>query len=68
MNSRLTNFHTHEFVPGALFEYNDKCTFGLLTFDTSPPDPQLIYETVNIDGESVHSLKLSQRMLSHGNR
>lgn len=68
MNSRLTNFHTHQFEPGALFEYNDKCTFGLLTFDTSKSDPQLIYETVNIDGESVHSLKLNKRMLSSGNR
>jgi alkaline phosphatase D len=64
MNSRLTNIHTHEFVPGALFEYNEKCTFGLLTFETSQADPHLTYETINIDGESVHSLKLSKRMLS----
>jgi alkaline phosphatase D len=67
MNSRLTNFHTHDFEPGALFEYNEKCTFGLLTFDTSQSAPQLVYETINIEGESVHSLKLSKQMLSHGN-
>ena len=34
MSSRLTNFHTHELVPGAIFDYNEKCSFGLLTFDT----------------------------------
>jgi alkaline phosphatase D len=67
MNSRLTNIHTHEFVPGALFEYNEKCTFGLLTFDASKTDSQLTYETINIDGESVNSFKLSKKMLSHGN-
>jgi alkaline phosphatase D len=67
MNSRLTNFHTHGFEPGAVFEYNEKCTFGLLTFDTSEPDAQMVYETINIDGESVHSLKLSKQALSHSN-
>lgn len=67
MNSRLTNIHTHKFVPGALFEYNEKCTFGLLTFDSSQADPLLIYETINIDGESIHSMKLSKRILSRGN-
>ena len=41
---------------------------GLLTFDTSPADPQLTYETINIDGESVHSMEFSKQMLSHGNR
>ena len=30
MSSRLTNIHTHELVPGHLFAYNEKCSFGLL--------------------------------------
>jgi alkaline phosphatase D len=64
MSSRLTNFHTHELIPGALFDYNDKCSFGLLTFDTVRADPQVTYAIVNIDGESVHSLTLNKSDLS----
>jgi alkaline phosphatase D len=64
MSSRLTNFHTHELIPGALFDYNDKCSFGLLTFDTSRADPQVIYSIVNIDGETIHSLTLARSKLS----
>jgi alkaline phosphatase D len=56
LSARLTNFHTHELIPGALFGYNDKCSFGLLTFDTSRADPQVTYAIVNIDGETIHSL------------
>jgi alkaline phosphatase D len=64
MSSRLTNLHTHELIPGALFDYNDKCSFGLLTFDTSRADPQVTYAIVNIDGETIHSLTLKQSDLS----
>jgi alkaline phosphatase D len=60
----LTNAHTHELVPGALFAYNEKCSFGLLTFETARDDPQVTFEIVNIDGKSIDSLTLSKRELS----
>ncbi|HXK61762.1 MAG TPA: alkaline phosphatase D family protein [Acidobacteriota bacterium] len=66
MSSRLTNIHTHEVMPGALFAYNEKCSFGLLSFDTTLPNPEVIYQIVNIDGEIVHSIKLKRSQLEFG--
>ena len=48
----------------ALFAYNDKCSFGLLSFDTTAKDPTVDYEIVNIDGESVNRLTLRRSQLS----
>ncbi len=53
MSSHSTNVHTHELVPGALFGYNEKCSFGLLTCDTKRADPQITYAIVNIDGKII---------------
>jgi alkaline phosphatase D len=64
LSARLTNVHTHELVPGPLFGYNDKCSFGLLTFDTTRDDAQVKYEVVNIDGERVHSLSINRSQLT----
>lgn len=58
MSSRLTNVHTHRLIPGALFGYNEKCSFGLLSFDTTKDDPEVVFEIVNIDGETVYTLNL----------
>jgi alkaline phosphatase D len=55
---------THELMPGSLFGYNEKCSFGLLSFDTTRADPQVTYEIVNIDGQSVYSLTLTKSELS----
>jgi len=63
MSSRLTNIHTHECFDQALFCYNKKCSFGLLTFDTTRPDPELVYQIVNIDGQVMDSLKLRKSQL-----
>lgn len=67
MSSRLTNVHTHGLVENAkgsefIIGYNKKCSFGLLSFDTTAKDPTITYTIVNIDGESVGEakLKLSQ--------
>jgi alkaline phosphatase D len=67
-SSRLTNVHTHGAMRGSLFSYNKKCSFGLLTFDTTRPDPELTYEVVNIDNEVMHTLKLRRSQLSHASR
>jgi alkaline phosphatase D len=63
LSSRLTNAEFHELVPGALFGYNEKCSFGLLTFDATRDDPQLRYDIINIDGDTVHSLTINRSQL-----
>jgi alkaline phosphatase D len=63
LSSRLTNAEFHELVPGALFGYNEKCSFGLLTFDATRDDPQLRYDIINIDGDTVHSLTIKRSQL-----
>ena len=55
MSSKLTNFHTHECIPGTLFCYNGSCSFGLLTIDTKVPDPTATYEVVNLEGETIET-------------
>ncbi len=64
MSARLTNTHTHACVPGALFCYNEKCSFGLVHFDTSSDNPSVVYEIVNIEGEVVYTLEISLSALS----
>ncbi len=63
-SSRLTNQHVHPTKEnaGAIFSYNAKQSFGLVTFDTTKPDPEATYEVVTIDGEPVAkvTVKLSQ--------
>ena len=58
MSSKLTNIHTHKLMPGALFGYNEKCSFGLLTFDTDKTDPTVTYRIINIDNEEIHRITL----------
>jgi len=54
-SSRLTNVHTHGIMPGSLFGYNEKCSFGQLTFDTRKSDPEVTYRIYNIDDELIHT-------------
>ena len=63
-SSRLTNIHTHRAVKGSLFSYNKKCSFGLLTFDTTAADPSVTYEIINIDNEVVHTFTLNKSKLT----
>lgn len=62
-SSRLTNVHTHKLMPGALFGYNKKCSFGLLSFDTVLRDPQVTYRIISIDNEVVHTLTLKRSQM-----
>ena len=59
---RLTNTHVAPLEHGAIFEYNEKQTFGILKFDTTLPDPIVTFEPMSIDNEKLyeHKLKLSQ--------
>ena len=64
-NARLTNLHTHDVLPGALYGYNEKCTFGRLRFDTTLDDPEVIYDIITIDDEVVHSFPLRLSTIRH---
>lgn len=63
-SSRLTNDAVHELMPGALFGYNQKQSFGLLTFDTTKPDPTVTYRIVSIDDESEGEFTLRRSDLT----
>jgi len=63
MSSKVTNAHTHECLPDALFCYNAGCSFGLLTLDTTEDDPTAKYEVIDIDGKVVHTLPLKKSEL-----
>ena len=52
-------------MPGALFGYNAKCSFGLLTFDTTKADPEVTYQIINIDDELIYTFTLKKSVLSH---
>jgi alkaline phosphatase D len=64
-SSRLTNIHTHKVIPGSLFGYNKKSSFGLITFDTTLPDPSITYQIVNIENEIVREFSLRKSQLTH---
>ncbi len=65
MSSKMTNVVKHGLMKGALFGYNEKCSYGRLTFDTKAADPTVTYTIVNIDGEDIHSLTVKKSQLMH---
>ncbi len=64
-SSRLTNVHRHGLMPRARFGYNEKCSFGLLLFDTTLPDPQIAYQIINIDDEVVYTISLKHSQMTY---
>jgi alkaline phosphatase D len=64
-SSKLTNIHTHKIMPGAMFGYNKKCSFGLLTFDTTKTDPEVTYQIISIDNELIWEFSLKKSQLTH---
>jgi alkaline phosphatase D len=66
-SSKLTNIHTHKIMPGAMFGYNKKCSFGLLTFDTTKADPEVTYQIISIDDELIWEFSIKKSRLTHGN-
>ena len=50
-------------MPGSLFGYNEKCSFGLLSFDTTLSDPTVTYQIISIDNEPVHTLTIRKNRL-----
>jgi alkaline phosphatase D len=64
-SSRLTNEHVHRVMEGSLFGYNEKQSFGLLTFDTTQSDPMVTYEIFSIDDEPIYKLDVKLSEISH---
>ena len=72
MSSRLTNVHTHDLLQSAkgskfIMGYNEKCSFGLLNFDTTKDDPEVEYSIVSIDDEVIDRRVIRLSQLSHTN-
>jgi len=64
-SSRLTNEHVHKVMPGSLFGYNEKQSFGLLSFDTKKSDPTITYQIYSIDNELIHTLEVKKSEMVH---
>jgi alkaline phosphatase D len=64
-SSRLTNQHSHGTMEAAIFSYNKKQSFGLVSFDTTAADPTVKYEVITIDGEKTHEIELKRSQLKH---
>jgi alkaline phosphatase D len=62
-SSRLTNQHVHGEMAAAIFSYNKKQSFGLVTFDTTAADPTVTYKVINIDGKEMHTITLKRSQL-----
>ena len=59
LSGQLTNVHTHAKMPGAIFSYNEKPSFGLVDVDTTGSDANLTYQVISIDNESIDSLAIT---------
>jgi alkaline phosphatase D len=64
-SSRLTNEHVHRVMEGSLFGYNEKQSFGLLTFDTKLPEPTVTYQIYSIDNELIYTLDVKRSEISY---
>ena len=56
-SSRLTNRHTHSVVKteGLIWGYSEKCSFGLMEFDTTLEMPKVTFKCIDIDDQEHHS-------------
>ena len=54
--AKVTNIHTHNANPHALFSYNEGNFFGMLDFDFKAEDPSVTYRCVTEKGESPEHL------------
>ncbi|MYH26483.1 MAG: hypothetical protein F4156_14785 [Holophagales bacterium] len=68
LSGQLTNIHTHPVEPGALFSYNLKDSFGLLTFETAVEEPRVTYEIYSIDDELIETLVIPHSDLAVADR
>ena len=67
-SSRLTNMHTHELMPGSIIAYNEKCSFGHLSFDTISEKPKITFTIINIDNVEIDSVTVYLEDITYANR
>ncbi|NRB45761.1 MAG: alkaline phosphatase D family protein [Verrucomicrobiales bacterium] len=65
MSSKLTNIHTHKIIKGCIFGYNEKPSFGEVTFDFSEENPTATYTAYSIDNENVGSVQIGLKELQY---
>lgn len=61
--SHLTKNGSHPLMPKAIFSHRGKPMFGLLTFDLTKPDPEIIYTVIDINNTPVDSLIVKRSQL-----
>ncbi|MCC9641126.1 alkaline phosphatase family protein [Rhodopirellula sp. JC740] len=61
--SKLTNDHTHPTKEEALFSYNEGNFFGKMPFEFEKPDPEVTFECITMENETVHSMTLKRSQL-----
>ena len=64
-SSKLSNIHTHRIMPGAIYGYNKKNSFGILEFDTTLDDPRVIYKIYSIDNEEIFKMTVFRSDLDY---
>lgn len=57
--AKVTNIHTHDANPHALFSYNKGNFFGMLDFDFTVSDPTVTFRCVTDEGKSPDHLTFS---------
>jgi alkaline phosphatase D len=65
-SSRLTNEHVHPLLSGAICGYNEKQSFGLVSFDTTKKDPTVTFKIISIDNEMINTFVIPLCEISHG--
>ncbi len=65
VSAKVTNQHTHQTFPNAVWSYNDGNFWGQLHFDLRPEDPVMTFKCVDNSGETVKEFPLKLSQLSH---
>lgn len=65
VSAKVTNEHTHQTFPNAVWSYNKGNFWGQLSFDLRPKDPVMTFKCVDISGEVVKEFPLKLSELSH---
>tara|TARA_R110002096_G_scaffold102753_8_gene226911 strand:- start:3892 stop:5382 length:1491 start_codon:yes stop_codon:yes gene_type:complete len=65
VSAKVTNQHTHETFPNAVWSYNEGNFWGQLSFDLRQDDPVMTFKCIDISGEIVKEFPLKLSELSH---
>ncbi|MEM1293807.1 MAG: hypothetical protein AAGH89_00485 [Verrucomicrobiota bacterium] len=65
VSAKVTNQHTHNTFPNAVWSYNKGNFWGQLSFDLRPDDPVMTFKCVDSSGEVVKEFPLPLSQLSH---